>query len=114
MANEQAIDQEIDRSKEAFFATDISVWPQSGVITFDFRQTLPRADAAEGKSIPSLITKHQPVVVTPHLAKMLLIILKEQLDGIEKNVGEIKLPENWRVTGSHKDKGASVTESYIR
>lgn len=116
MQDKQQINQEIEHIKEAFYGNGFAVFGQGTEILIDFRQTLPRDDETPNGIIRSIVAKHQPIVISPQVAKMLLTILKEQLENVEKAIGgEIKLPPNWRAQPQNKnDKGSSTTETYIR
>ena len=115
MAEKQNINQEIDHSEAAFYANGFSISSGSEVL-FDFRQTLTRDDVTSNGPLKSVVAKHQPVVMSPQVAKMLLMILKEQVDGMEKAFGKaIELPKEWRVKPeSAEDKKSSISSPYIR
>jgi len=106
--NKQQINLGIDHSKEVFYTNDFGVIAsKNNEITLDFRQTLPRIDALpNGQVVRSMQVKHNPILIQPTLLKMLVIILKEELEKIEKEQGEIKLPEKWKM---EKDKDKTIT-----
>lgn len=109
----ESINEELDHSKDAFYANGFSVWMGGAEALIDFRQMLMRSDAVGGGTLNSVATKHNSVVMNPQMAKMLLNALKEQIANYEKNVGEIKLPENWKAAMPKPPKSAPA-ESYIR
>ena len=114
MAEKQNINQNIDHSKEAFYANGFAIFC-GGEITIDFRQTLARDDETTNGSMRSLSAKHQPIVITPQTAKMLFTILKEQVDAIEKNIGkEIELPKEWRTKPQKSEENGVSSSSSIR
>lgn len=103
------INAELDHSKEAFYANEFSIWVRNTETLIDFRQALPRGDVLpNGDFIPSLVNKHQPIAIPVLTAKMLIIILKEQLEEFEKKNGEIRLPDNWRIKPKPADKSGET------
>ena len=105
------INFEIDHTKEAFYSNDFGISVSNIEIVLDFRQTLPRIDIpSKGNIISSMAVKHNPIIMPPKTAKMLIALLKENIERYEKEYGEIKLPKKWRgkakqvisVTGSEK------------
>jgi hypothetical protein len=114
MEQKQNVNEEVDHNNEAFYANGFGVWVNQNEATIDFRNTLPRTDMVNGSNLFSIVTKHSTVVLPAYMSKMLLIILKEQVDALEKATGEIKLPDNWRAS-KPKDGGSTTGKvSYIR
>lgn len=116
MAKGQEINMGIEHTKEAFYSNGFNII-FGAELFIDFRQTLPRDDETPNGIIRSFAAKHQPIIMTPQTAKMLFIILKEQIEEVEKKSGtEIILPENWRA--KPLDNGdvssSSTSTSYIR
>ena len=113
MPEKQTINQELDHSKEVFYANGFALFFQGNECYIDFRQTMPRDDETPNGVMRSIVAKHQPIIFTPQTAKMLLTILKEQMDSIEKAIGkEIELPKEWRAKPqSPEDKGSFASSS---
>jgi len=78
---------------ESFFVNSISIINDPSKFFIDFRQTTPRTDHIEGKEHVSIVVKHRTVALDPILAKDFLRILKENVEGFEKQFGEIKVPK---------------------
>lgn len=96
---ERQLNFEMDHTKEAFYTNDfaITVHPHKEIL-IDFRQTLPRTDVLpNGNVVNSVAVKHNPIVMQPTLLKMVVMLLNEELAKLEKTVGEIKLPDKWRM-----------------
>lgn len=116
----QNINEEIDHLKEAFYSNGFTFWLQGAEAVIDFRQTLPRNDFVGGNNnIFSIAHKHQAIIMSPQTAKMISIILHEQLAKFEKENGEIKLPENWKAkpkteTQTKEASSGTADTSYIR
>jgi len=101
----QHVNVEVDHSKEVFYTNDFAVnVSRNREIVIDFRQTLPRADVLpNGQAINSISVKHTAIIMQPTLMKMLVLILKENLEKLEKEMGKIKLPDKWKM-GKKKEK----------
>ena len=110
---EQKVNEEIDHTNEAFYANNFAFWLNGNEVTIDFRQSTARNDAVGAENILSVVSKHRTIVIPPQIAKMFAVLLKEQIDDLEKKHGEIKLPEGWRSTKPVNDKKSrGSTESY--
>ncbi len=90
---EQQTNEETEHQKEAFYANNFTLWASEWEVNIDFAQFLGRMDNIGGKRIPTIVTKHQPIIMTAVVAKQLYQTLMAQIDSIEKANGEIKLPE---------------------
>ncbi len=107
------LNESVDNSNVAMYVNAFAAFVNGNEAVLDFRQTTPRSDTPQGTGVMTLVTKHETIIMPTYVSKMLLIILKEQIDGVEKQFGEIKLPPEWRPTKS-KDGAAHGTASYIR
>ena len=97
----QKLNFEIDHSKEAFYSNDFGVIHKLNEVVLDFRQALQRLDVLPtpdggNNAINSVSIKHNPIVTQLSTLKMFYLILKEQIEKIEREQGEIKLPEKWK------------------
>jgi hypothetical protein len=102
----QQVKVELDHSKEAFYSNDFAVLvPSTHQIVIDFRQTLPRMDVvAKGQSMTSVTVKHTPIVMQPETVKMLSLMLRENVKKLEKEIGEIELPKEWKLSKPKQQK----------
>src|SRR6267378_2188089 len=97
----------VDYGKEAFYANGVTVITAPNEVVLDFSQALQRTDSfIDNPQINTIAVRHHAVVIQFMMLKMLTLILKDEVDRLEKAVGEIKLPPNWRA----KDvRGASAS-----
>lgn len=109
---EQKLNEETEHMKEVFYANNFAFWLNGNEATIDFRQSVARSDVVNNENVLFLVNKHQAIVMPPQIAKMLSILLEEQIKFMEKKGGEIKLPENWRAAKSVKVTKTAGTESY--
>ncbi|MFH1630630.1 MAG: DUF3467 domain-containing protein [Candidatus Aenigmatarchaeota archaeon] len=108
--HERKINVNIDHG-ETFFVNSISIINDPSKFFIDFRQTTPRTDHLDGKEQVSIVIKHRTVGMDPVLAKDFLRILKENVEGYEKQFGEIKMPKPPKNVGKQKKNVSSKTTS---
>lgn len=110
---EQKLNEETEHMKEVFYANNFAFWLNNNEATIDFRQSTARNDVVNNENVLFIVHKHQAITMPPQIAKMLSILLTEQISLIEKKEGEIRLPENWKASRPAKvTKVAGGTESY--
>ena len=59
---------------------------------------------AKGQSMTSVTVKHKPIVMQPETVKMLSLMLRENVRKLEKEIGEIELPKEWKLAKPKKEK----------
>lgn len=84
---ENQIGFETEHYKEAFFTNAVNI-DLSGVFHIDFIQTFYKGEGRLGAK--TLVNKHQPIVMTPLMAKGFLRLLKDHVEAFERANGEIK------------------------
>lgn len=81
------------RHNEAFNADSATVMHSEDSFVIDFKQTTPRLDQIDGDVQHTLVAEHDPVVLNPHMAKVLLNILQENIANYEEKFGEIRMDD---------------------
>lgn len=90
---EKKINVKIDYSKDVFFTDSYFVIYSPKNFVFDFKQSTPRMDTIDNERKQTIVVKHEPIVMDPVLAKMLLQSLSSLITDYEKKHGKIKLPK---------------------
>lgn len=83
----------IDHGGEAFFTDSIAIMHGESKFILDFKQSTPRLDQVGGEQQQSISVEHSSIMMDPTTAKVLLSILKDNVEKYEDNYGEIELPE---------------------
>jgi len=78
---------------EAFFSDALTVVFGKGRFVLDFKKTAPRIDQVGDDQNQTLVTEHEPLIIQPEAAKMMLRILENNVEKYEEKFGEIELPE---------------------
>lgn len=81
----------IDQGKESFYANNLAIFNNANEFVLDFAQMTPRMDILEGKQILSYVVKHNSIVLEPKQAKIILNLLKENVEKFEKRFGKIEI-----------------------
>ncbi|EHK01637.1 hypothetical protein HRED_07681, partial [Candidatus Haloredivivus sp. G17] len=71
--------------------------------------TAPRIDNIGGDQSQTIVSEHQPVVMTPERAKAFKKILENNIENYEEKHGEIELPER----EDSKDSEIEESQDYI-
>lgn len=94
MAEEKKkINLNIDQNKETFYSNNIAIFNNPTEFVLDFTQTSPRIDIVQGKQVITYVIKHNPIVMEPKQAKIVLDLLKENISKYEKKFGRIEIPK---------------------
>jgi hypothetical protein len=78
---------------ESFFSDGVSVVFREGQIVLDFKKTSPRVDDIGGSQEQTVVINHQPIILQPQMAKILLNVLQQNIAEYENRFGEITVPE---------------------
>lgn len=78
-------------------------------MVLDFKKTAPRIDNIGGDQSQTIVSEHQPVVMTPERAKAFKKILENNIENYEEKHGEIELPER----EDSKDSEIEESQDYI-
>jgi len=81
----------IDPGKESFYANNLAVFNNVNEFVLDFAQVTPRMDMIDGKQVLTYMVKHNTIVIEPKQAKVILNLLKENLEKYEKKFGKIEV-----------------------
>jgi hypothetical protein len=81
----------IDPGKESFYANNLAVFNNVNEFVLDFAQVTPRMDMIDGKQVLTYMVKHNNIVIEPKQAKIILNLLKENLEKYEKRFGKIEI-----------------------
>jgi len=100
----------IDPGKESFYANNLAIFNNPNEFVMDFTQVTPRMDMIEGKQVLTYVVKHNSIVLEPKQAKMVLNLLKENVEKFEKKFGKIEVP---RVEAEAKKSHAKKFAEYI-
>lgn len=85
---------EINYGVAAFYTDSMAVIHTSDKFVIDFRQTIPKLDQIENSRQETIYVEHNSVVMNPYIAKMLMNLLKDNIEKYEKKFGEIKIVES--------------------
>jgi hypothetical protein len=91
--DKKKINLDIDQKKDAFYANNIALFNNPTEFVLDFTQVTPRINMVQSKQIITYVVKHNPIVLEPRQAKILLDLLGENIARYEKKFGKIKLPK---------------------
>ncbi len=78
---------------ESFYSDAVTVVFGKGRFVMDFKKTAPRIDRLKDEQSQTLVTEHNPVILRPQAAKMMLKILENNVSKYEEKFGEIEIPE---------------------
>lgn len=78
---------------EPFNADSATIIHGEGSVVIDFKHTTPRVDQVDDEVQHTVITQHEPIVLDPQMAKVLLNLLQENLSNYEDKFGEIEIPD---------------------
>lgn len=81
------------KTGKSFSAESFAVVFRKGQMVLDFRKTAPRIDNIGGDQSQTVVSEHQPVVMTPERAKAFKKILENNIENYEEKHGEIELPD---------------------
>lgn len=81
----------IDPGKESFYANNLAVFNNVNEFVLDFSQVTPRMDMIDGKQVLTYMVKHNSIAIEPRQAKIILNLLKENLEKYEKRFGKIEV-----------------------
>lgn len=81
------------KTGESFSAESFAVVFREGQMVLDFRKTAPRLDNVGGDRKQTIVSEHQPIVMTPQRAKAFKEVLEDNIENYEEKHGEIELPE---------------------
>lgn len=86
-------DQSSFQSKtgESFSADGLAVIFRKGQLVLDFKKTAPRLDKIGEDRKQTVVSEHQPVVISPERAKAFKQILEQNIQNYEEKYGEIEL-----------------------
>jgi hypothetical protein len=93
MAEEEKkkVNVNIDPGKESFYANNLAIFNNVNEFVLDFAQVTPRMDMIDGKQVLTYMVKHNSVVIEPRQAKVILNLLKENIEKYEKRFGKINV-----------------------
>ncbi|MBY6294384.1 DUF3467 domain-containing protein [Nanohaloarchaea archaeon H01] len=94
---------------KSFSAESFAVVFRKGQMVLDFKKTAPRIDNIGGDQSQTIVSEHQPVVMTPERAKAFKKILENNIENYEEKHGEIELPER----EDSKDSEIEESQDYI-
>ena len=96
------------RSKtgSSFSADGFAVVFREDKMVLDFKNTVPRLDRVGDKKKRTMVSEHQPILLTPKRAKALSRLLQQNIKKYEEKHGEI--PER----GQERDEDVQVDESH--
>ena len=99
---------------DAFFSDSITIADNEERFVLDFKQTSPRFDPInleQQEQQTTIVIKHNPIIMSSSLAKVLYDLLGERIKQHEKMFGQIKKP------GKKKEKkfteAATVKPAYF-
>ncbi|MCJ7429352.1 MAG: DUF3467 domain-containing protein [Candidatus Nanohaloarchaeota archaeon QJJ-5] len=92
---------------ESFAADGVAIMFREGKLVLDFRKSAPRVDQIGDQQQQSIKTEHQPIVLDPRGAKVLMKMLEENIDQYEQQFDTIELPEQ------HQDGSEGLDQDYI-
>ncbi len=103
------------RSKmgEAFYSDAVTIVFGKGRFVMDFKKTAPRIDRIGGDQRQSLMTEHNPVILQPQAAKMMMKILENNIEKYEEKFGEIKLPKRKKKEDIETSEANTESHNYI-
>ncbi|MBN2094776.1 MAG: DUF3467 domain-containing protein [Candidatus Aenigmarchaeota archaeon] len=90
-AEKKKVNLNIDPGKEAFYSNNVAIFNNPNEFVLDFAQVSPRMDMVDGKQMLTYIAKHNSVVLEPKQTKILLNLLKENVEKFEKRFGKIEV-----------------------
>lgn len=97
---------------ETFFSDALTVVFGQGRFVLDFKKTAPRIDQVGEEQSQTLVTEHNPVLLQPQAAKMMMKILKNNVEKYEEKFGEIELPER-NEKEEIEEEASAETHTYI-
>lgn len=92
---------------ESFDADGAAIMFREGKIVLDFRKSAPRVDQIGDQQQQSIKTEHQPIVLDPRGAKVLMKMLEENIEKYEQQFSDIELPDE------HQDGSEDLDQDYI-
>ncbi len=95
---------------DAFTSDAVTVVFGHGKFVMDFKKTAPRIDHVNGNQNQTIVSEHQPIVLRPKAAKMLLRILDNNVERYEEEHGEIEIPESQPVEDQDEAETASTED----
>ena len=104
MADEQQVRSDLG---ESFAADGVAIMFRQGKMVLDFRKSAPRVDQVGDQQQQSIKTEHQPIVLDPRAAKVLMKMLEDNIDSYEQQFDEIEVPEQ------HQDESETLDQDYI-
>lgn len=102
--DKKKVNVNIDASKESFYANNLAIFNNPNEFVLDFAQVTPRMDIIDGKQVLTYVVKHNSIVLEPKQAKMVLNLLKENVEKYEKKFGKIEVIKGEQETGKSKAK----------
>jgi len=81
------------KTGKSFSAEGFTVVFRKGQVVTDFRKIAPRIDNIGGDQTQTIVSEHQPIVMTPQKAKAFKKVLEDNIQNYEEKHGEIELPE---------------------
>lgn len=83
----------IDHGGEAFYTDSLTIMHGQSKFVIDFKQVTPRLDQIGNDEQQTLKVVHNPILMEPQAAKVLLKVLEENIEKYEEEFGEIEVPE---------------------
>jgi len=82
------------RSNRSFYADSLAVIFREDRIFLDFKKTSPRLDSFGGNKKQTVLSEHNPVIVSPRKAKMFKNLLEKNIERYEDKFGEIDVSKD--------------------
>lgn len=109
MSNQNTKNFHADLGK-AFTSDAVTVVFGRGKFVMDFKKTAPRIDRVNNNQNQTIVSEHQPIVIRPEAAKMLLRILENNVERYEEEHGEIEIPESQSTEDTEEAETASTDQ----
>jgi hypothetical protein len=109
-------DQKINLSiseGDAFFGHELSINFNPQQFIFDFKNVTPRVDP-RSKDHPTLVMKHNVVMMTPYHAKMMKELLDKVIKKYEKEFCKIEKPEAVKIYEKKKKKSSKKSDNVAK
>ncbi len=98
------------RSGRSFYADNLAIIFREDKIFLDFKKSAPRLDRFGKNKKQTVVSEHNPVIVSPEKAKMFKNLLEKNIERYEEKFGDIEVPS----TGETDRKDAEEqTTDYI-
>lgn len=79
------------KTGRSFKADSMAVIFRQGQIVLDFKKTSPRVDRSSSDKMQTIVSEHNPVVLTPERAKAFKNLLEKNIQNYEEKHGEIEI-----------------------